>query len=309
MVDQFKGKRYIAVILGGSSGLGLAAAKKLAAAGMGLCLVYRSRQEEVRALQADWEELRAQTEVFLEFNADAGNPETIREVVQALQPYRGQVRCLLYSIAKGSVKAMVPDGPGVEGQGVDRQGSEGPVSDGQRRKNLRQNDLDQGSLRHDHLLQKELNRDELRRDDLQLTMEQMAFSLYDWVRVLAGQACFTADARVLAFTSEGSYRARKHYAAVSVAKAALEALVRSIALEFAPMGIRANCIQAGVTDTPGMRRIPGSSELLELSGKRNPFGRLTRAEDVADVVCLLCTDEAAWINGAVLPVDGGEHIV
>jgi NAD(P)-dependent dehydrogenase (short-subunit alcohol dehydrogenase family) len=41
---------------------------------------------------------------------------------------------------------------------------------------------------------------------------------------------------------------------------------------------------------------------------RNPFRRLTTPADVADAICLLCTDEAAWINGTLLRVDGGEHI-
>ncbi|HJT72820.1 MAG TPA: SDR family oxidoreductase, partial [Chitinophaga sp.] len=100
----------------------------------------------------------------------------------------------------------------------------------------------------------------------------------------------------------------KNYAAVSAAKAALEAISRSIALEFAPVGIRANCVQAGVTDTRSLQMIPGSEQLIEHTKKRNPFQRLTTPEDVANVVYLLCKDEAAWINGAVIPVNGGEHI-
>jgi enoyl-[acyl-carrier protein] reductase I len=95
---------------------------------------------------------------------------------------------------------------------------------------------------------------------------------------------------------------------VSAAKAALEAITRSIALEYAPFGIRANCIQAGVTDTVSLRRIPGSEALKAHSITRNPFNRLTTPRDVANVVYLLCKDEAAWINGVVLPVDGGEQI-
>jgi len=81
-----------------------------------------------------------------------------------------------------------------------------------------------------------------------------------------------------------------------------------MALEFAPLGIRSNCIQAGVTDPASLRAIPGSELLKEQSKIRNPFKRLTTAEDVAKTVCLLSMDEASWINGAVLPVDGGEGI-
>ena len=72
--------------------------------------------------------------------------------------------------------------------------------------------------------------------------------------------------------------------------------------------MRANCIQAGVTDTRSLRMIPGSEQIKTHAIKRNPFGRLTEKEDVANVVYLLCKKEAIWINGCVLPVDGGEHL-
>ena len=79
-------------------------------------------------------------------------------------------------------------------------------------------------------------------------------------------------------------------------------------MEFAPAGIKANCLQAGVTDTASLRAIPGADVLKKHSLQRNPNKRLTTPEDVADVVYLMAKDEAAWINGAIIPVDGGEHI-
>ena len=136
----------------------------------------------------------------------------------------------------------------------------------------------------------------------------MAVCFYDWVQHLFAEKLFAKDTRLISFTSEGNQKAWPNYAAVSAAKAALEAITRNIALEFAPHGIRANCIQAGVTDTASFRMIPASEILKEQSLLRNPFGRLTTPEDVANVVYLLCRKEAAWINGTVIPVDGGEHI-
>ena len=100
----------------------------------------------------------------------------------------------------------------------------------------------------------------------------------------------------------------KSYAAVSAAKVTLEAITRSIALEYAQFGIRANCIQAGVTNTASLRMIPASDDIKKHSLLRNPFDRLTLPEDVANVVYLLTKDEAEWINGTIIPVDGGEHI-
>ena len=149
----------------------------------------------------------------------------------------------------------------------------------------------------------------LKNDDFHLTIEAMAISLYDWAQLILENKLFASDARIISFTSEGNAKAWKNYGAVSAAKAALEAITRNLALEFAPFGIRANCIQAGVTDTTSFRMIPGSDLLREFSIKRIPFKRLTKPQDVADVVYLLCKDEAAWINGCIIPVNGGEHIV
>ena len=153
-----------------------------------------------------------------------------------------------------------------------------------------------------------LDKHSLKNDDFHLTIDAMAISLYDWTKALFEHELFATDARIISFTSEGNSKAWRNYAAVSAAKVALEAITRNIALEFAPYGIRANCIQAGVTDTASLRAIPGSDKIKEHSLLRNPFKRLTTPEDVANVVYLLCKDEAAWINGCVIPVDGGEHI-
>ena len=144
--------------------------------------------------------------------------------------------------------------------------------------------------------------------DLDITIHAMATSLFDWFKLVFDYDLFAKDSRVISFTSEGSSRAMHNYGAVSAAKASLEAISRNIALEFAPFGVRANCIQAGVTDTASLRMIPGSEKIKEHAVRRNPFGRLTLTEDVADAVYLLCKKEAAWINGCVIPVDGGENI-
>ncbi len=144
-------------------------------------------------------------------------------------------------------------------------------------------------------------------DDIQLTTYAMATSMLDWARELLHAEAFCADARVIGLTSEGSHKYWDGYAAVSVAKASLESLNTYMAVELAPYGLKTNLIQAGVTATPSLRRIPGSDRLIEGATQRNPFKRLTKPDDVANVIYLLCTDEAAWINGSVIHVDGGEH--
>ena len=148
----------------------------------------------------------------------------------------------------------------------------------------------------------------LKNDDFQLTINAMAISLYDWVKECFDAQLFSDDARILSFTSEGSSKAWPNYAAVSAAKASLEAITRSIALEFAPYTIKANCLQPGAVDTVSLRMIPGFESIIAHSKARNPYNRLTTANDVANVVYLMSKDEASWINGCVIPVNGGEHI-
>jgi NAD(P)-dependent dehydrogenase (short-subunit alcohol dehydrogenase family) len=145
-------------------------------------------------------------------------------------------------------------------------------------------------------------------EDFTRTVYAMGLSLSSWTQALYRRSLFATDARVLGFTSEGSSRAIAGYAAVSAAKAALEAVARSVATEYARHGLRCNLLQPGVTDTPALRLIPGANAMMASALARNPCGRLTTPADVADVVALLCTDEARWINGAILRVDGGEFV-
>lgn len=252
-----------ALILGGSSGLGLATAKKLAQHGMGILVVHRDRKSEIPEIEAHFEEIIAKGGTLYSFNVDALNAEKRTQLIHALKTLLGTARItvLVHSIAKGNLKPMLGEAP--------------------------------HSLTH---------------SDFHITLDAMAISLYDWVKALVHAELFAPDARVIAFTSEGNTKAWENYAAVSAAKVALEAIIRNIALEFAPLGIKANGIQAGVTDTKSLRAIPNSAVLLEEALRRNPNGRLTTPEDVANAVYLLTREEAGWITGTVLKVDGGESL-
>jgi len=267
MKGYFHSKNHWALILGGSSGMGLASAKKLASEGMNICILHRDRRQQLPAIEVAFEWIRAQGVELLTYNIDAlkveKRDEVIRDLVEKLGA-DGKIRLLLHAIAKGNLKPMAAE---------DKQQ---PVLGAQ---------------------------------DFALTIEAMATSLYDWVVCVREENLFCRDARIIGLTSEGSHRAWKSYAAVSAAKAALESLCRSMALEFAPFGLRSNIVQAGVTDTPSLRMIPGSEELIEGAIRRNPFKRLTRTEDIANAIFLLTREEAAWINGSLIRVDGGEGIV
>lgn len=144
--------------------------------------------------------------------------------------------------------------------------------------------------------------------DFAQTVHSMGTSLYTWTQALRQAGLLANPARIISFTSEGNHKPMPGYAAVSAAKATLEAITRNMALELAGEGITSNCIQAGVTDTESLQRIPMYEELKSNSLNRNPFNRLTQPEDVANVVYLLCRPEAAFINGTVIKVDGGESL-
>jgi NAD(P)-dependent dehydrogenase (short-subunit alcohol dehydrogenase family) len=109
-------------------------------------------------------------------------------------------------------------------------------------------------------------------------------------------------------TSEGAVRNVPTYGPVSAAKAALESHCRQLAMELIPFGITVNTIRAGVTDTPALRRIPGHQELLDVALQRNPAGRLTTPEDVADAVVALASPKLGWMTGNAIGVDGGELV-
>lgn len=145
-------------------------------------------------------------------------------------------------------------------------------------------------------------------NDFQQTIHSMGISLYSWTKALFDTNLFAQPAKILSFTSEGSTKPMKSYAAVSAAKAVLEAINRSIAIEFAPHQITSNCIQAGVTDTLSLSMIPMYEELKVASLKRNPHQELTTPERVANTVYLMSREEASWITGTIIKADGGESL-
>lgn len=144
--------------------------------------------------------------------------------------------------------------------------------------------------------------------ELEMTLDVMANSLVYWTQELVARGLMKEGGRVFAMTSTGDFHAWPTYGPVSAAKAALEAHVRQLALELAPHDITVNSIRAGVTDTPALRKIPGNEEMVEGAKRRNPHGRLTTPDDVAQALVILARPEAHWITGNVIGVDGGEEI-
>lgn len=300
-----------ALILGGSSGFGLATAHKLSRHGLNVCVVHRDRRGAMKRIEPEFDEIRARGVSFASFNEDALDAEKQVKIIDGLAEAlgdRGRIRLLMHSIAFGNLKLIAPEAvPSNEATeklagrlGIDAEALRTAADE------LFEEGVDgvQGIA-----TAPEYSNDRLLEDgDVARTIYAMGTSLLSWTRQLHERGMFATDARVLGMTSEGNEVAWKGYAAVAAAKVALESVSRAIAVEMAHYGVRSNIVQAGVTDTPALRAIPGSTNLKAQARTRNPFGRLTTPEDVADVVYLLSLPEAAWINGAIIRADGGERI-
>jgi len=155
----------------------------------------------------------------------------------------------------------------------------------------------------------ETERQAITQSQLEMTIDVMANSLVYWTQDLVRRNLFARGGRIYGLTSAGGARVWPSYGAVSAAKAALECHVRQLALELGPLEISVNAIRAGVTDTPALRKIPGSDEMIRIAGRKNPWGRLTTPQDVAGVIRLLSHAKANFVTGNVIGVDGGEFIV
>lgn len=143
---------------------------------------------------------------------------------------------------------------------------------------------------------------------IEMTLDVMGNSLIYWTQELVSHNLLRKGSRIYAMTSSGSSRVIKSYGAISAAKAALEAHIRQLAIELGPLGVTANSIRAGVTDTPALRRIPEGVKLLERVKESHPLGRATTPEDVAQTIAVLSDERLQWLTGNVLGVDGGEEV-
>jgi enoyl-[acyl-carrier protein] reductase III len=109
---------------------------------------------------------------------------------------------------------------------------------------------------------------------------------------------------IIGLSSLGSVRVLENYALVGASKAALEAIIRYLAVELAPRGIRVNAVSAGVVETGALDHFPNREAMLEM-GEANPVGRIVTPEDIAGCVAFLCSPDAEMIRGQTIVVDGG----
>ncbi|PZS01842.1 MAG: 3-oxoacyl-ACP reductase [Candidatus Chloroheliales bacterium] len=259
-----------ALILGASSGFGAATARELAKNGFNICGVHLDRPTTMPDVDKVKADIEAAGREALYFNVNAANAEKRAQVLDELVSRLG----IEGDSRKGSVEVMM-------------------------------HSLAFGTLKP-FIAD---NPDEaITQQNMDMTLDVMAHSLVYWAQDLIRRNLMLAGGHIFAMTSAGARRVFSTYGAVSAAKAALESHMRQLALELGPRGISVNCIEAGVTDTPALRKIPGNERMANRALELNPGGRLTMPQDIARTIAALSRPDLAWITGDVIRVDGGEAI-
>jgi len=258
-----------ALILGASSGFGEAASLALARAGLDIFGVHLDRRATLANVERIVAEIRGMGREAHFFNVNAADEEKRAEVAAEVE------RILRERGQLGQVRVLL-------------------------------HSLAFGTLK---LFVADPMKEAVTQAQMEMTLDVMAHSLIYWTQELVGRGLMGEGGRIFAMTSSGGTRVLPFYGPVSAAKAALESSIRQLAAELAPLGITANSIRAGVTDTPALRKIPSAEAIKDAARRRNPGGRLTTTEDVARAIVVLSHQDTYWMTGNVIGVDGGEEIV
>ncbi|MBK7761125.1 MAG: SDR family oxidoreductase [Deltaproteobacteria bacterium] len=139
------------------------------------------------------------------------------------------------------------------------------------------------------------------------TFEIMAHSFLFWGQALVNAGLMRRGGQLLALPNTMDELVARGFCAIGASKAALVAYIKYMANELGRLGVRTNGLRFGATPTAAFQRMPTHEATLAAIVDTNPMGRHTTVEDVADFVELLLDPRAAWLNGAVIDFDGGEH--
>ena len=112
-------------------------------------------------------------------------------------------------------------------------------------------------------------------------------------------------ASIVLFSTVAAKLGMPFHTSVAASKAAVEGLAKSLAAELAPSKIRVNVIAPSLTDTPLAANLLNTEEKKEAAGKRHPLQRVGTAQEMAQLVSFLLSDNSSWITGQVIGVDGG----
>jgi enoyl-[acyl-carrier protein] reductase III len=259
-----------ALVLGASSGFGEATTLALAAAGYNICGVHLDRRQALDHVADIRRQIADHGRESLYFNVNAADDEQRAKVIAGLKE-----RFAVSATDRPYVRVLM-------------------------------HSLAFGTLKP-YLAADPA--DGISRKNMEMTLDVMAHSLVYWAQDAWRAGLFGAGSKIYAMTSEGSTRVVGSYGAVSAAKSALESHCRQLAMEFAKngSGVTVNAIRAGVTKTPALMRIPEAEQLIE-HGEKNPMGRMTTVDDVAQAIVTLSGEGTHWITGNIIGVDGAELV-
>jgi enoyl-[acyl-carrier protein] reductase III len=244
----------VALVTGGSRGIGRAIALRLAREGADISIGFFRNRDAAEKTVAEIEERGARA---IAVRAHVGDPDRIAELVASTRKQLGVPAIVVSNAASGVLRPIAE---------MDLKGWQWSMDVNARAFLL------------------------------------LAQHVHKAMKVLGGGS-------IVALSSLGAERALPAYGAVGASKAALESLVRTLAVEWALDDIRVNAVSAGVVDTDALRHFPNREDLLSAATARTPAGRMVTPDDVASAVCFLCSDDASMIRGETLHVDGGYSLI
>ena len=245
MSNDFKNK--VALITGGSRGIGKSIALEFARRGADIAFNYFRSHEEAARTEEDIEGFGVKC---LRIRAHLGDGERVKDLFSKIENEYGSLDFLVNNAASG-VQRMAED------------------------------------LEEKHW-------------DWTFNINARA----PWLCAVAAARLMTSGGHIVNITSLGSHRVLPNYFSVGTSKAALEAMTRYLAVEFAPKNISVNAVSGGYVNTGALEHFPNREQMIA-SAHNTLVGRMLEERDIARIVMFLCGKDAEMIRGQVIVVDGG----